>query len=159
MLDAPCSRLARHCCFSVLCMTLLLFVRHYCAFVLVQCSLFDIIVQHCCSSRPCSTFLLLLSLLNVIILCSLLNVVAPSLLSQCCYSSCPYSTLLFFHSLLDVIVIVCFFNACPPFSLLDTTPLVIARHYCSLFLVFPFSLLDIVAFVLFVRLYYSSILA
>jgi len=102
-------------------------------------SLFDsivhpILVQRCCSSRLCSTLLLFISLLNVVVLRSLLNVVAPSLLSQCCWSSCRYSTLLFLDSLLDTIVVVCLLNAAPRFALLDTTPLFLARHYSSLLL-------------------------
>jgi hypothetical protein len=141
MFDAPCLALAQRCCSSTLCVMLLLFVQHYCPSILIRHSLFNIIVhpilvQRCCSSHPCLTFLLLLSLLNATNLRSFLNVVAISFLSRCCYSSCPYLTLLFLHSLLDAIVVVCLFNVDPPFSLLD-----------------------IVAFVLFVQLYYSFVLA
>ncbi len=98
------------------------------------CSMF--FVWHYCSPYPCSMLLFLLSLLDATILRSLLNVVVLLLLSQCCYFSCPYSTLLFLHSLFNPIVVVCLFNVGPPFSLLDTVP-----------------------FVLFVRLYYSCVLA
>lgn len=164
MLDAPCSALAQCCCSSILCGILSLFVQCYCPFVLVPRSLFDIIVhpilvQRCCSSHPCSTFLFLLSLLDAIVLHSLFNGVVLSLLSRRCCSSCPYSTLLFLHSLLNTIVVLCLLNVAPPFFLLDTTPLLLAWHYCPLLLAPPFSLLDVVVFVLFVWLYYSSILA
>jgi hypothetical protein len=153
MLDAPCSALAQRCCSSTLCVMLLLFVRHYCPSILVQRSLLytivhPILVQRCCSSRPCTTFLLLLSLLDattfapcsmLLLFCSFLDVATLLVLTQHCCSSTLCSTLL----------------------LLCAYSMLVLLSPCStlLFLVPPFSLLDIVAFLLFVQLYYSSILA
>jgi hypothetical protein len=153
MLDAPCSALAQRCCSSTLCVMLLLFVRHYCPSILIQRSLLytivhPILVQRCCSSRPCTTFLLLLSLLDattfapcsmLLLFCSFLDVATLLVLTQHCCSSTLCSTLL----------------------LLCAYSMLVLLSPCStlLFLVPPFSLLDIVAFLLFVQLYYSSILA
>jgi hypothetical protein len=145
---------------------MLLFVwNYYFLFdVIVLLSLLNIL----CSSYPCSTLLLLLSLLDISIPHILARCYCPSLLVQCCCSFTLFLTLLLFLCLLNIVVPPLFaqrYSCCVLAQCYSS--FLLAWHYSfapcltllSLLLAPPFSLVDIVAFVLFVRFYYSYVLA
>jgi hypothetical protein len=160
MLDAPCSALAQRCCSSTLCVMLLLFA--WCCY-----SLFDTIVLLSLFNILCCTLLFNLSLFNVVVPLVLAQHFCSSYPCSIILSFSPCSMLLLFCSFLDVATLLvltqhcCSSTLCSTLLLLCAYSMLVLLSPCStlLFLVPPFSLLDIVAFLLFVQLYYSSILA